>query len=103
MKSIIIPFLPEWKDKMLRGIKTHTCRSKAYGKPGDRFTIFGATFELVRVWKTTLENVAQHYYDVEGCASPEEFIAVWDKIHPRRKYAHDDVRWLHEFEKVEAP
>jgi hypothetical protein len=100
MSDIFIPFLPEWKDKLLSGEKTHTCRSKAYGKPGDRFTLFGATFELVRVWQETLDTVAMHYFDVEGCASPEEFIAVWDKIHPRRKFNPDDVRWLHHFKKV---
>ena len=98
--NIYIPFLPEWKDKMLNGIKTHTCRSKRYGQPGDTFKIFGSTFEVVHVWATTLDDVAINYFDVEGCASPEEFIAVWDKIHPRRRFNPDDVRWLHHFRKA---
>jgi len=100
MSDIFIPFLPEWKDKMLDGIKTHTCRSKAYGKPGDRFEIFGATFELISIRQTTLADVALNYYQQEGCQTPLEFTEVWDKIHPRRKFNPDDVRWLHHFKKV---
>jgi hypothetical protein len=95
--------MPEWKEKMLTGVKTHTCRSQRYGEPGDQFEVFGATFELVRVWIATLDTVAMRYFDVEGCASPDEFIEVWDKIHPRRRFNPDDVRWLHHFRLVSAP
>lgn len=100
MSKITIPFLPEWKDKMLAGIKTHTCRSEAYGQPGDRFQIFGATFELIAVWQTTLADVAMHYYKQEGCDSPEDYIAVWNKIHKRRGYVATDIKWLHKFKLV---
>ena len=100
MSKIRIPFLPEWKDKMLGGVKTCTCRSEAYGQPGDRFTIFGATFELVAVWQTTLEDVATNYYRQEGCNSPHEFVGIWNKIHKRRGFIPTDVKWLHKFKRI---
>jgi len=100
MTWIRLPFLPRWKQPMLDGTKTHTCRSEAYGQPGDRFRAFGAVFELLAVWQTTLEDVATNYYQQEGCASPEEYIAVWNQIHRRRGYIPTDVRWLHEFTRV---
>lgn len=99
---VSIPFLPEWREKMLGGVKICTCRSEAYGQPGDQFTIFGAVFELTAVWQTTLEDVATNYYKQEGCASSDEYIAVWNKIHRRRGYVPTDVKWLHKFKRVDT-
>lgn len=97
-----IPFLPEWKELMLSGRKTHTCRSKKYGEPGERFNIFGVVFELVSVRKTTLEDVRDNYWYQEGCDSRAGFEEVWEKIHPGRGFIATDVRWLHEFKKVDS-
>lgn len=85
---------------MLSGRKTHTCRVRKYGEPGDRFTVFGATFELVRIRKLRLADVRDYYWYQEGCDSRAEFEAVWKKIHPGRGFISTDVRWLHEFKKV---
>lgn len=100
MTMITIPFLPRWKQAMLDGVKTHTCRSEAYGQPGDRFRKFGAVFELVSVRQTTLEDVAKNYYQQEGCATALEFVGIWNEIHPRRRFVPTDVKWLHQFRKV---
>lgn len=99
--EIDIPFLPIWKPLMLSGVKTHTCRSKKYGAPGDRFRKFGATFELVSVDKVPLAIVRDVYWKKEGCTSPEHFTRVWEEIHPGRGLVPSDRRWLHEFRKVE--
>lgn len=99
---IKIPFLPEWKDLLLTGRKTHTCRSRRYGTPGDQFEAFGEVFELVSVKKKTLEDVRDNYWHQEGCNSPAEFVEVWDRIHPTRGFVGSDVRWLHEFRLARA-
>ena len=97
MTKIRIPFLPRWRAQMLAGLKTHTCRSEAYGQPGDQFRAFGATFELLAVWETTLQDVAENYFRQEGCGTPHEFVGVWNQIHPRRGFIPTDRRWLHHF------
>jgi hypothetical protein len=100
MNWITLPFRSQFQAAMLAGVKTYTCRSKPYGRPGDRFRRFGAVFELIRVWETTLEDVATNYYRQEGCASPLEFVGIWNEIHPRRRFIPSDRKWLHEFVRV---
>lgn len=100
MEIVDIPFLPIWKPLMVSGVKTHTCRSKQYGAPGDRFRKFGATFELTWVAKVPLSLVLDSYWKQEGCTSPEHFVQVWEEIHPGRGFVPSDKRWLHEFRKV---
>lgn len=99
-EAMMIPFLPEWKEAMLSGRKTCTCRSKKYGEVGDQFTIFGATFELVSVEKKSLEQVRDEYWYQEGCDSRAGFEQVWERIHPDRGFVPSDKRWLHQFVKV---
>lgn len=99
---IKIPFLPEWKELLLTGRKTHTCRSKSYGKPGDQFEAFGQVFELVSIEQKTLDAVRDNYWQQEGCNSPAEFVEVWNRIHPTRGFIGSNVRWLHEFKLVRA-
>lgn len=101
MMMIDIPFLPDWKQSMLNGIKTHTCRSKAYGKSGDRFKKWGAVFELISVQRMQLKQVAEEFHQQEGCHTPYEFVRVWNKIHPRRLFIGTDVKFLHEFKLVQ--
>lgn len=100
MTYVEIPFLPVWEPAMLDGTKTHTCRSKRYGAPGDRFQTFGATFELVTVRKVRLDLVRDSYWREEGCRSPEHFVEVWAGLHPGRGFVPTDQRWLHEFKLV---
>lgn len=100
MTMISIPFLPRFKQPMLDGVKTHTCRSTCYGQPGDRFRKWGAVFELTAVWETMLEDVATNYWKQEGCTSPQEFVGVWNEIHPQRWFIGTDKKWVHCFRKV---
>ena len=57
--NVIIPFRPEFKDKMLKGLKTATSRTKKYGNAGDTFNAFGATFRIIHV-SVEEQNKAYH-------------------------------------------
>lgn len=96
----VMPFLDEFKERLLVGRKTATTRSKRYGKPGDLFTAFGATFRLKRVSPLSLNDIAGIYYWEEGFEHPHDFIEVWKHIHPRKGWTPDEMRFLHEFERV---
>lgn len=92
-----IPFLPEWKDKMLSGQKTCTSRNKKYGQIGDTFNIYGATFELTNINSEYLFYVATSLFKEEGCTTPNEFIEVWERIHPKKGFVRQQSVWVHHF------
>jgi hypothetical protein len=102
MRVIELPFLEMWEDAMLAGVKTCTTRSKRYGQAGDRFEAFGATFELLDVYRKTVGEVARGLWREEGCFSSEEFKTIWKRIHPRRGFQACDRKWVHRFRRVEA-
>lgn len=99
-KKVTIPFLPEWREKMLSGHKTATSRTKRYGNVGETFEAFGTTFELVEVRQLALRDIAADYYSLEGCATAETFRRVWEKIHQKRGYIGSDMVWFHVFRRV---
>jgi hypothetical protein len=99
---ISVPFLPEFKERLLSGLKTATSRTKRLGRPGQCFTAFGMTFRLRAVKKWPLRWVADLMYHEEGFETPDQFKAIWKRIHPKRGYVETDLVWLHVFEKVKA-
>lgn len=99
MSEVTIPFRFHFKDKLLDGTKVYTARSKCLGKPGDTFTAFGATFELLSVEDTSLYEVSLLWRE-EGCASREDFIQIWNEIHPRTGYSDSRRVYLHHFKKL---
>ena len=99
-QRIKIPFLKEFRESMLSGKKTKTSRTKRYGKPGDTFEAFEAVFELTDVQKKALVTVAHLYYKEEGFENKEDFIACWEKLHPKKGYVPNLLVWLHSFRKV---
>lgn len=100
MKKIVrIPFLERFRKPLLSGDKVCTARTKVYGKTGDFFTAFGATFCIVVVEKVKLETVAE-LYNWEGFKSMVEFIQCWVHLHPRRGFDRNQKVWLHLFKKV---
>lgn len=99
---ITVPFLPEFRDRLLSGRKTATSRTKRLGSVGDSFTAFGATFKLLAVVKCQLRDVALLWFREEGFETPDEFKAIWKRIHPKRGYVETDKVYLHVFEQVEA-
>ena len=98
-----IPFLPRFHDVIKLGVKTMTCRTRKYGEPGDMLdTNLGVRIQILEVRRMRLGDVAKRHWREEGCESPEEFVAVWEGIHPRRDFDPDQLVWLHVFRYVGA-
>jgi hypothetical protein len=83
--KVKIPFLPRFKEPMLKGTKTWTSRTKRYGEPGDTFDAFDNEFEILKVERRTLEDILEHWKE-EGCSSKEDAVEVWRRLHPRRGF-----------------
>jgi hypothetical protein len=92
-----IPFRPEFEHALRNGNKTMTTRSREMGLIGDTFEAFGCIFTIDVVRRVKLGVVAASYWRQEGCESSDAFIAVWNTIHPRKKFDPEGVFWLHEF------
>lgn len=92
-----IPFLPEFHDKVRDGRKTATARSKPYGKAGDRLQGPGVVLVLDSVEEKMLMEIAGDFYREEGLESPGEFVAIWNRIHPRAGYSPNRYVWFHRF------
>lgn len=102
MKEVRVPFLEEFQEPMLNCVKTWTARNEIYGEPGDYFHAFNVRFTIVQVVRRNLREVAFLYWREEGCRSPEHFIAVWNRLHPRKGYDPEHLVWHHEF-RLEMP
>jgi hypothetical protein len=95
--EVKMPFLPEFEQVMDSGQKTMTSRTKWFGREGDYFKAFGHIFIITNLVTRTLGTVRNFYYQQEGCNSPEEFEAVWRKIHPRSGFRPEQRVKCHEF------
>jgi len=101
MKKIKIPF-NEWsKKRLLNQSKKATSRNKKYGDVGDVFTVDGFIYELELVIKVPLWFVSEDLYKSEGAKSSEEFINVWEDIHPRKGFRPFDKVWYHHFKEIQ--
>lgn len=100
MTEVKIPFLPEFQERMLKGDKTATTRSKKYGEAGDTFKKFGATFRIIIVLKLPLSAIAYAFYKNEGFKTRQGFIDIWKRLHPRRGYNPEDKKYIHFFLKT---
>lgn len=99
-EPVFLPFLPRFREPVLRGVKTITTRSKKYGEPGDVLrTPFGLV-RLTRVERRTLAHVRDNLWREEGVTCPDEFELVWREIHSTRGFQPDDVRVVHHFEVI---
>lgn len=104
MKDVLLidlPFRPQFKEPMLADIKLMTCRTRKKGKPGDRFKAFGALFELTHVFRIPLKYVATDCFVQEGVKSYQEFIEVWNGIHPSAGFQPEQIVWAHCFQQVQ--
>ena len=100
MTQIKIPFNAWSKSRFITHGKSATSRTKIYGKIGDTFEVDGKIYELTDIQAQKLYIVANVYFNREGCNSPEEFIDVWNDIHPKKKYNSEAVVYLHLFRLV---
>lgn len=83
-RSVRLPFLAQFRFALLRGRKTATSRTEFNGNVGDTFEAYGATFRIVSVEELRLNNIAYDHFREEGLGSPEDFMEIWEEIHPRR-------------------
>jgi hypothetical protein len=102
LKTIDLPFRPEFKERMLEGIKTATSRTRQYGEPGDSFSAFGANFTIEKVLHIPLRVVINYWHRSEGFSTPQGFMECWAQIHPRAKFDLDTKVFLHQF-KIAVP
>jgi hypothetical protein len=101
-KEVFIPFQEHFGNKMLKGLKTCTSRTKKYGNRGDIFKAFGATFQILDVKKHTLEYVATFLYREEGFENPSGFEQEWKHLHPIKGWQPDQVVFTHYFKRVNS-
>lgn len=94
--KVSIPFKERFKEPLLTGTKTWTTRTRQYGKKGDTFEAFGATFILDEVGWKRLREVGKHWKE-EGCNSLENLIEVWCEIHPKIGYNPNALFCVHIF------
>jgi len=106
MTEINIPF-NEWsKEKLRSQTKKATSRNSKYGKVGDTFKVIlfenglFIEYELELILRLPLWFVAEDLYRSEGASSKEEFISVWQSIHPRKGYLPFDLVWYHHFKEI---
>lgn len=90
-----IPFNDWSTERHEEGEKTATTRTSKSGEPGDTFEDNGTVYELTHVVKLPLGIVAKHFYEEEGACNPDDFVAVWEDIHPRKGFDPEWKVWLH--------
>ena len=100
MTKITIPFNNWSRERLRNNTKTATSRNKRYGIVGDTFVVDGVTYKLTSIARLRLGYIAEQKYAQEGAKSPEEFINVWNEIHPRKKYNPVQKVYYHEFERM---
>ena len=100
MTKIKIPF-NNWSIKRLRNSrKTATSRNKKYGTYGDTFIVDGMKFKLISITYITLLDVAYNHFKEEGAKNPQEFIDVWNELHPKTKFVENQKVYFHTFRRI---
>ena len=97
--KVHIPFKARFREPMLSGVKTMTSRTRKMAEVGDTFDAFGATFRITRVRQWCYWAILRDW-KIEGCSSREDLEAVWQEIHPRKKFKDDDLLWVHGFRRA---
>lgn len=105
--NVEIPFRDDMIYAVSLGWKCCTSRTKRYGCPGDLFLLHRKEIdmkflcEIMGVVQLPLGFVAYRLYQLEGFGDEEDFINVWNELHPKKKYNPDQLVWVHFFDKVE--
>jgi len=97
MAKFRMPFLPEWKEKMLNDRKTCTSRVTRYCREGDEFEAFEREFVVTTIYQVNLDFVSCILFRQEGCSSPQAFIDIWNRIHPKKRFIPMQLVWVHWF------
>ncbi len=94
-----VPFNDWSQERLLLGSKTATSRTSQYGSIGDTFQAGDKSFELTDISRKNLWDISQNYYLDEGAKSPEEFIEVWNSLHPKG-FDPEQVVYFHKFREL---
>ena len=78
-----------------------TARTRRYGEVGDILRSKGFSIQLLELRRVRLGDVAENHYIDEGCEDREEFVRIWNEIHPARGFVPTDRVWLHVFRYLE--
>ena len=104
-RFVEMKFAPDMADAIINGIETEdgrtvykcwTARTKPCGRPGDFFTVRHQAYQITRIFRARLGEVADNY-EKEGFRSKEEFIERWEQLHPEEGYDPTMTVWVHEF------
>jgi len=98
--EIEIKFKDWSKERLKKGWKTATSRTKPHGKKGDTFTVNSKQYKIHFVHKMPLWFVADNLYETEGAMEPIEFINIWKEIHPGKGWQPEQEVYYHYFTEV---
>lgn len=96
--EVDFPFNDWSKDRMAKGLKKMTSRTSRHAQIGDTFKCVEKTWLVVGVGWVKLGYVAKYCYALEGAMTPQEFIDVWNQIHPKKKFDPEEEVCAHFFE-----
>ena len=99
--GLIIPFKVQFLEKISKGEKEMTIRTKRYGIPGTLFRIPGVDgmFRISDVVTVLFERAADHWAE-DGLDSREDFITLWILLHPIAGWTPTKKVYIHIFKKV---
>ena len=96
-KQIQVPFKSVMVSAIIEGRKSATSRTYLLGEVGDYFYIRGKCYVISSIVKMLLKEVAEKYYKQEGVSSSEDFISLWNHIHPLKRYNPQQMVFVHFF------
>lgn len=96
-KQIRVPFKPIMISAILENRKSATSRTHQLGEVDDYFYVRGKCYVIVSVVKMLLKEVAEKHYKEEGLNSKEDFISLWNHIHPMKGYNPEQIVFTHFF------
>jgi hypothetical protein len=98
MTEIPMTWSPANRERVLARKKLVTTRRTPHGVRGDHFILDGRRFVFVAIRPLRLGHVAEFYFQMEGCASSEEFLDEWVVNYGLLRPPNlTDTVYLHEF------
>ena len=99
-----IPFRKDMFLAICNGTKTMTSRNSRYSLGVHAYEAHGwsLVIEVYEVKRMHLGTVARDHYMAEGFSNGQEFIDVWNEIHPRKRFNTLQQIWAHRFRVLTA-
>jgi len=94
---IEIPFNKWSLERLYDESKCATSRNKKYGNVGDIFYVGDDKYKITMIKKLPLFFIANELFRTEGCTDPQEFIDIWEEIHPRKGWVDEQKVYYHYF------